>query len=100
MQFWKYNDKDILVSFDSKSELKAMTLAYTAQLGLKVQKTDVNAQKIDRSSLAIYSMFIVIFQIFNKLGRSRFFQEIFLQVNISIKVVLNILILIFSNIHV
>ena len=38
-----------------------MTLAYTAQLGLKMQKTNVIAQKIDKSSQEIYDMVIAAF---------------------------------------
>lgn len=38
-----------------------MTPAYAKQLGLKVRKTDVGAQKIDGSSLAIYGMVIARF---------------------------------------
>ena len=33
-----------------------MILVYAAQLGLKVQKTNVNTQKIDKSSLETYDM--------------------------------------------
>ena len=50
-----------------------MTLAYTAELGLKVQKTDVGAQKIDNSSLATYNMIIPAIQSLNKLRWSHFF---------------------------
>ena len=77
-----------------------MTLAYIAQLGFKVQKTDVNAQKIDEFLLKIYSIAIVAFQIFDKLGHSYFFQKTFLLAEISIKIFLGILFLTFSNIDI
>ena len=50
-----------------------MTPAYAAQLGLKVRKTNVSAQKIDGSLLATYNMIITAFQVFDKLSHSRFF---------------------------
>ena len=50
-----------------------MTPAYTTHLGLKVRVTDINTQKIDAFSLAIYSMVIAAFQVVDKLGCSWFF---------------------------
>ena len=44
-----------------------MTSAYAAQLGLKVQKTNVSAQKIEKFSLETYKMLIATFQVLNKL---------------------------------
>ena len=38
-----------------------MTLAYMAQTGPKMLKTNVGAQKIDKSLLTTYGMVIVIF---------------------------------------
>ena len=73
VQFWKNKSRDVLALLNSRSEINAMTLAYTAQLGLKVRKTNLGAQKIDGSSLAIYNMLIVAFQLLNKLDRSWFF---------------------------
>ena len=61
MQFQKDKGKDVLALFDFESKANAMTPAYMAQLGLKVQKTDVGVQKIDGSSLATYGMIIAIF---------------------------------------
>ena len=74
-----------------------MTPAYVAHLGLKVRVTDVGVQKIDRSSLATYGMVVAVFQVVNKLGHSRFFQETFLPADISMKVVLAIPFLTLSN---
>ena len=60
VQFRK--DKEIiqaLISFSS--EVNAMTSAYTKKLGLRVQKTDVGAQKNDGSSLDTLEMVIAGF---------------------------------------
>ena len=74
-----------------------MTLAYAVQLGLIVQKTDVNAQKIDKSSLETYCSVIATFHNLDKLGYSYFLKKTFLLSEIGIKVVLDMPLLIFSN---
>ena len=43
VQFQKDKSRDILVLLNSGSEVNAMTLAYAAQLGLKVRKINVGA---------------------------------------------------------
>ena len=50
-----------------------MTTTYVAQLGLKVQKSNIIAQKINKSSLEIYSMVIIVFQVLHKPRSSLFF---------------------------
>ena len=77
-----------------------MTLAYIVQQGLKLQKTIIDAQKIDKFSLTIYNMVIATLQILDKLGHSWFFQKTFLLANISIKVILGILFLTFSIVDI
>ena len=69
MHFPKDNGKNILALFDSENKLNAMTPAYAAQLGLKVQKINDGTQKINRSLLATYPMVIAAFQVFDKLDR-------------------------------
>ena len=88
VQFQKDKSKDVLVLLHSESEVNAMTPIYAAQLGLKARKTNVGTQQIDGLLLAIYGMVITYFYVFNKFGHSRFFQETFLLVNISMEVVL------------
>lgn len=44
--FWKDLHKTKTL-FDLGSEVNAITLAYAAKLGLKVQKTNISAKKID-----------------------------------------------------
>ena len=58
---------------DFRSKVNTMTPAYTTQLALKIQKTNIGAQKIDNSSLETYSIVIAAFQILNKLSYSWFF---------------------------
>lgn len=60
MRFKKKYAK-IKVILDSEIELNTITLAYTAKLGLKVQPTNVGAQKIDGSTLKIFGMALASF---------------------------------------
>ena len=73
VQFQKNKDRDVLVLLNSKNKINAMTLAYTGQLGFKVQKTNIGAQKIDKSLLTTYGMGIAAFLVLNKLGHFQFF---------------------------
>ena len=85
---------------DSGSEVNAMTPAYAAKLGLKVRKTDIGTQKIDGSIFETFGMALADFQVEDKLGRARFFQETFLLADISAEVVLGMPFLTLSNANV
>ena len=61
MQFQKDKGRDVLALLNSEIKVNAMTPAYAAQLGLKVRKTNVSAQKIDGFLLATYDMVIAAF---------------------------------------
>ena len=74
-----------------------MTPAYASKLGLRVRHTDVRAQKIDSSTLQTFGMVLANFQVEDKLGKTRFFQETFLLANISAEVVLGMPFLTLSN---
>ena len=82
---------------DSDSEVNAMTPVYAAKLGLQVRRTDIRAQRIDSSTLETFGMVLADFQVEDKLGRARFFQETFLLADISAKVVLGMPFLTLSN---
>ena len=97
VQFCKDKSKDVLALLDSESEVNAITPDYAANLGFIVKVTNVCTQKIDRSSLATYSMIIATFQVVDKLGRSWFFQKTFLLSDISMEVVLGMHFLTLNN---
>ena len=61
MQFWKDRGKDILALINFDSEVNAMTPIYTAKLGLKIQKNNVSASKIDSFLLKTYDIVIATF---------------------------------------
>ena len=88
---------DVGALIDSGSEVNAMKPAYVSKLGLRVHYTNVGAQKIDGSILQIFGTVLANFQVEDKLGGTRLFQETFLLANISAKVVLGIPFLTFSN---
>ena len=73
VQFSKDKGKNVLALLNSRSKVNAMTPVYAAHLGVKLRLTDIGVQKIDKSLLATYGMFIAAFQVVNKLGHSRFF---------------------------
>ena len=77
-----------------------MAPAYASKFCLKVYSTDVGAQKIDSSTFETFGIVLASFQIKDKLGRIRFFQETFLFANISTEVVLAMLFFTFSNANV
>ena len=74
-----------------------MNSAYAKKLGLWMRKTNVGAQKIDRSSLDTFGMVITSFQVQDKLERARIFQKTFLMADTRIDVVLGMPLLTLSN---
>ena len=74
-----------------------MNLNYARKLGLKIQKTNVGAQKIDGSALETFGMVIANFQVEDKISKPRFFQETFLVANIKFEMILRMLFFKISN---
>ena len=74
-----------------------MTPAYASRLDLWVYHTNIRAQTIDGSTLETFEMVLASFQVKDKLGRTRFFQETFLLADISMEVVLGMPFLTLSN---
>ena len=79
------------------SEVNGMTLVYAAKLGFTTQKISVGAQKIDGLPLRTYAIALTKFSIRDSLERAYFFEETFLLAVTSIKMVLEMFFLIFSN---
>ena len=74
-----------------------MNLVLARKLGLQIWKTNVGAQKIDGSALETFGMVITSFQVENKGGRPKFFQETFLLANTKFQVIVGLPFLKFSN---
>ena len=75
---------------DSKSEVNAIHLSFVKQLGLSIRPTDVEAQKIDGTTLDTHEMVVAIFSVVDKANRVRFFEETFLVANVSPEIVFGI----------
>ena len=97
---FKKDTAEVRALIDLGSEVNAMAPAYAKKLGLRVRKTDVSAQKIDGSTLETYSMVIAGFQVQDKFGKARFFQETFLVADTSVEVVLGMPFLALSKVEV
>ncbi len=77
-----------------------MNQVFAFQLGLKIQKTNIGAQKIDGTTLETHKMVVSTFFILDRDGRERFFEESFLLANIKPDVVFKMLFLTMSNTNI
>ena len=75
---------DIRVLVDASSEVNNMTPVYISKLGLQFHPTNVGAQIVDSSTLDTFEIVLANFQMEDKLGSARFFQETFLVANTTI----------------
>lgn len=71
---------------DFGSKINTMMPAFALKLGLKVRPTNFGAQKIDGSIFKTFEIVLASFQVKDKLGKARFFQETFLLADISVEV--------------
>ena len=77
-----------------------MNLAFAAKLCLTIRLIGIGAQKIDGSALKTYGMIIAGFSISDMSGIDKFFEETFLLADTSMKVVLGMPFLPFSNVDI
>ncbi len=85
---------------DSGSEVNAMSQAFAHQLGLKIWKINVRAQKIDGSTLKTYEIIVSTFFVLDKDSRERFFEKSFLLADVKPDIVLGMPFLILSNVDI
>ena len=74
-----------------------MTPAYAAKLGLRPRPTNVGIQKIDGSPLMTHGMAPASFSFQDSQEKVWFFEETFLLADISMKIVIGMSFLAFSN---
>ena len=74
-----------------------MSQAFAYQISLKICKTNIEAQKIDSTTLKTYKMVVFTFSVLDKDSIERFFEESFLLANINPDIVLEMLFFIMSN---
>lgn len=77
-----------------------MNQAFAFKISLKIYKTNIRAQKIDKITLKTNEIIVFIFFLFNKDRYIRFFEYINLLANVSLDTVLEILFLIISNVDI
>ena len=85
---------------NNDNEVNAINLILAQKLGLQIWKTNVGAQKIDGSALKTFGMVIANFQVEDKGGRPKFFQETFLVADTKFEMILGMLFLKLSNAEV
>ena len=71
--------------------------SFAKQLSFSTRPKDIEAQKIDGTTLDTYEMVVAIFSVMDKANRVRFFEETFLVANVSPEVVLGMLFLTLSD---
>lgn len=100
ISFWKDPASLMSALIDSNSKVNTMQPAYAKKLDLNIRKTNMEAQKIDNTTLKIFEKVIAAFSIHNKARKVCFFEETFLLADISIDVALRIFFFILSNANI
>lgn len=77
-----------------------MYQSFVRKHSIRIWKTDVSAQKIDRSMLASYGIVIVLFKIDDKDIKIFFFEETLLLANLSMDIAFGMSFFTLSNIEV
>ena len=85
---------------DSKSKVNVINQAFAQQLGLKIYKTNIEAQKIDGITLETYEMVVSFFSVLDKDEKKRFFEESFLLTDVSPDIMLRMPFLTMSNVDI
>ena len=96
----RFQEEQVRALLNSGSKVNAMNPAFARKLGLHIRKINVGAQKIDGSVLETFEMVIADFQMEDKGGRPKFFQETFLITNTKFEVILKMPFLKISNANV
>ena len=94
------NQELLKALLNNGSKVNVISPAYVERLGLKIRKTNIRAQKIDGSVLEIFRMVIADFQMEDKGGRPKFFQETFLVPDTKFEIILGMPFLKLSNANV
>ena len=91
------DQEQVKAVLNSGSKVNTMNPAFARKLNFHIQKINIVAQKIDSSTLKTFRMMIADFQVEDKGGRPRFFQEIFLVADTKFEVILGMPFLKISN---
>ena len=97
VQFKNIDKAAVQALINSGSEVNNIHLSFVKQLGLPIRPSNIEAQKIDGTTLDIHGMVVAAFSMVDKANRVRFFKETFLVANVSPEVVLGMFFLTLSN---
>lgn len=89
-----------IIYINSKNEVNAIHPTFAKELGLFIKSTDIKVQKIDSITLDTSEEVITTLLVINKANQERFFEKIFLVVNVSLEVVFGIFFLTLSNANI
>ena len=87
----------MLVLLNLKIEVNAIYPTFAKELGFSIKPSDIRVQKINGTTLNIYEIVVTAFLGTNKANQVKFFEEIFLITNVSLKIILRMLFLTLSN---
>ena len=93
----RFQEEQVRALLNSGSKVNAINPNYARKLGLKIQKINVGAQKIDGFALKTFGMVIADFELEDKASRPRFFQKTFLVADTKFELILGMLFLKISN---
>lgn len=93
--WFKKNEIQALINFSSK--INAIKLICILKLSFNIWHTNVQASKINNSIFKTFRIVLASFQIKYKFKKAYFFSNTVLLADISIKIVLRLFFLIFSN---
>lgn len=80
--------KSVLAIFDLGSKVNIVYPAFIKELGFPNRLSDVEAHKIDSTTLDIYEIVIVALSATEKANQVKFFEKLFLVANVKPEVVL------------
>lgn len=89
-----------MIFFDSDSKVNTIYWIFDKELGLLINPTNVEAQKINGIILNTYGIIVAAFSMINKVYQIRNFKKIFLVANVSLKIVFRIFFLTLSNAYI
>lgn len=72
---------------DLKSEINKVNTAFASQLGFKIHKINIGAQRIDSTTFETYEMIVFTSSMSDKDGREKIFEENFVIADIKPNIV-------------
>ena len=100
VQFKNMDKAPVQALINSGNEVNAIHLSFAKQQGLSIRPTDIEAQKIDGTTLDTHGIVVAAFLVVNKANQEKFFEETFLVANVSPEVVLRMSFLTFNGANV